>query len=368
MQFPNVDPIPIPAPVWLMKTLGLLTLSLHFFAVQVLIGSLIAVIYFSMRAGKSSNFLTAASVVAKRLPVVMTYVINLGVPPLLFAQVLYGRALYTSSVLIGASWISVIFLVMGCYWLLYKTTDWAALGKPAYWPAAGALILAATVGHIYSTNMTLMLRPEVWQAMYAKTATGTGLPPHDPTTTPRLLFILSGGLVVGGLWLTMLGNLSTIESGIKDVLRRTGGPTATLGVLCQLGLGYLVYANQPGSVQQGLNASMVYTVSAGVWGLGSVLVLLLGLVLGIRKTSSIPLSAAAAVSAFLGIAGAVVYRDGIRDVTLYGKGFNVWDRTEVSNWGVIVLFLLLFVIGLGVIGWLLSVVHKADKNSEMVKI
>ncbi len=28
----------------------------------------------------------------------MTYVINLGVPPLLFAQVLYGRAIYTSSV------------------------------------------------------------------------------------------------------------------------------------------------------------------------------------------------------------------------------------------------------------------------------
>ena len=36
-----------------------------------------------------------------RLTVVMTFVINLGVPPLLFAQVLYGRALYTSSVLIG---------------------------------------------------------------------------------------------------------------------------------------------------------------------------------------------------------------------------------------------------------------------------
>jgi len=33
---------------------------------------------------------------------VMTFVINLAVPPLLFAQVLYGRALYTSSVLIAS--------------------------------------------------------------------------------------------------------------------------------------------------------------------------------------------------------------------------------------------------------------------------
>jgi hypothetical protein len=45
---------------------------------------------------------------ARRLPIVMTYVINLGVPPLLFTQVLYGQALYTSSVLIGLWLISVI--------------------------------------------------------------------------------------------------------------------------------------------------------------------------------------------------------------------------------------------------------------------
>ena len=42
--------------------------------------------------------LIVARALARRLTVVMTYVINLGVPPLLFAQVLYGRALYTSSI------------------------------------------------------------------------------------------------------------------------------------------------------------------------------------------------------------------------------------------------------------------------------
>jgi predicted permease len=51
----------------------------------------------------------------------MTFVINLAVPPLLFAQVLYGRALYTSSVLIGLYWISIIGLLMLAYWLLYRS-------------------------------------------------------------------------------------------------------------------------------------------------------------------------------------------------------------------------------------------------------
>jgi hypothetical protein len=58
----------------------------------------------------SADLAQAADMVSHRLPTVMALLINLGVPPLLFAQVLYGRALYTSSVLIGAYWISVIFL------------------------------------------------------------------------------------------------------------------------------------------------------------------------------------------------------------------------------------------------------------------
>ena len=42
-----------------------------------------------------------------------------------------------------------------------------------------------------------------------------------------------------------------------------------------------------------------------------------------------------------------LYRDGIRDLTLLGKGFDVWQRTVVTNWSVVGLFLVLFVVGLG---------------------
>jgi hypothetical protein len=68
-----------------------------------------------------------------RLTVVMTFVINLAVPPLLFAQVLYGRALYTSSVLIGLYWISIIGLLMLAYWLLYQFSARLEAGKSAWW-------------------------------------------------------------------------------------------------------------------------------------------------------------------------------------------------------------------------------------------
>jgi len=96
--FPAVDPIPLPAPVWLFKLLHIVTLSLHFVAVEMLLGGLLVAVVLSLFRGFPN---VAARALARRLTVVMTYVINLGVPPLLFSQVLYGRALYTSSVLIG---------------------------------------------------------------------------------------------------------------------------------------------------------------------------------------------------------------------------------------------------------------------------
>jgi hypothetical protein len=60
----------------------------------------------------------------------------------------------------------------------------------------------------------------------------------------------------------------------------------------------------------------------------------------------------------------VVYRDAVRDLTLLSKGFNVWDRVVVTNWSVVGIFLVLFVAGLGMIGWLISVVARAKKTME----
>jgi len=51
-------------------------------------------------------------------------------------------------------------------------------------------------------------------------------------------------------------------------------------------------------------------------------------------------------------------------VTLLSKGYDVWDRAIATNWWVVGLFLVLFVAGLGVVGWLISVVARARKVME----
>ena len=197
--FPAVDPIPLPAPVWLFKALHILTLPFHLGRDAAGRDARGRLAEFSGRARRRLPAavlrLNAAFSMARRLPMVMTYVINLGVPPLLFAQVLYGRALYTSSVLIGVYWIAVVFLLMACYWLLYRFAAGAEAGeRPGGWGWL-AWLLAGAIAKIYSTNMTLMLRPEVWHADVCRhRPSALTCPPHDPTLMPRWLFMLAGGL------------------------------------------------------------------------------------------------------------------------------------------------------------------------------
>src|SRR5271157_3531446 len=154
-SFPAVDPIPIPAPIWLIKLLDIVTLSLHFVAVEMLLGGLLLAVLLSLFRGSPLSMVTAKAL-ARRLTVVMTYVINLAVPPLLFAQVLYGRALYTSSVLIGAWWIGVIGLLMATYWLLYRFAARVENERTAWWVGLLAWALAGTVARVLTSNMTLM--------------------------------------------------------------------------------------------------------------------------------------------------------------------------------------------------------------------
>jgi hypothetical protein len=368
MQYPAVDPIPIPAPVWLMKLLSHVTLALHFSAVMILVGTLLLVVTHNLRGRSSGNAdaQNASYVLARRLPVLMTWVINLGVPPLLFAQVLYGRAIYSSSVLIAVSWISVIFLVMFDYWLLYRIVNAMERGKAAWPIALISLLVTMGIGQIYSMNMTLMLRPEVWQEMYAKTATGLQGVSGDPTMTPRWLFVMCGGLVFGGVWTVLLSNMKHIAEGTKAVLRKSGGLMAAIGAALQVALAIMVVSKQPDAVKQSLSTNGLASVSSLIFLATIALTLLLAAFQGTRKESKLVLSIANVLTAFLANAGAVLYRDAIRDATLMSKGFDVWKRTEVSNWSVIGLFLLLFVIMLVVLVWILNVMRLAKAPSEQV--
>lgn len=365
-SFPAVDPIPLPAPVWLFKLLHIVTLSLHFVAVEMLLGGLLLAVVFSLFRN-SANASVAARAMARRLTVVMTYVINLGVPPLLFAQVLYGRALYTSSVLIGVYWIAIVLLLMATYWLLYRFTARLEAGRSAWVSGLGAWLIAGFIARLLSTNMTLMLRPEVWRTMYSASAAGAYLPTGDPTVTPRWLLMMAGGLFFGGLWMLYLAGRSTFTAEEKRFLGGTGGKIAGLFGCLYLAAGVWAASVQPPAVKSGLASHALYHY-AGLAGYGWVglvaLTILVAVVAGVAKLSAGWVAWSGALLALPIEITFTIYRDGVRDLTLLNKGFDVWDRAVVTNWSVVSLFLVLFVAGLGAIAWLISVVARAKKPME----
>ncbi len=127
--------------------------------------------------------------------------VNLGVPPLLFLQVLYGQFLYSSAILSAVYWMLLVAVVMSSYGLLYVHAGRAKRGL--FGGAAGLPLSLAVCGllatsFILTNVMSLMLRPDSW-SQYFFDAKGTILNLGDPTFLPRWLHFVFASLAVGGL-------------------------------------------------------------------------------------------------------------------------------------------------------------------------
>ncbi len=365
-RFPAVDPIPLPAPLWLFKLLHNVTFILHLGAVEMMIGGLILALLLSVAARRRSSpeMLQASGMIAHRLPTVMAFVINLGIPPLLFAQVLYGRALYTSSVLIGVFWISVIFLLMGSYYGLYFSAKRAESKRRWLAPGLAALLLILTISFIYSNNMTLMIRPAVWQSMYRASPAGAQLNSSDPALPFRWLFFIAGSFPAAGAALMLLSLRQRATDPVRPFLMRLGGWSAAAGMVLEAICAYATISAQPAEVVGGIMISPLYAISAWLWVATAAICLLAGVAGASSRSPGALIASASALAVFLNIASTVEIRDAIRDLTLRAAGFDVWNRQVVTNWSVVGVFLVLFVGAAAAIAFLIGVVARARRVEE----
>lgn len=365
--FPALDPIPLPAPVWLFKILHGLTLTLHFAFLHMLIGGLFLVFAWNLVGHLTGNkgAVGASGVVAKKLTVITTYVINLGVPPLLFAQVLYGPALYTSSVLIGAWWISVVLSIIVAYTILYRMAHLAEKGKSFWLWALVAMAPIGLVGKLFSTNMTLMLRPEVWLSMYAADPGGTTLPPHDPTTLPRFAFMMVASLALGAIGTSLWATKAGLLDETRTFLRRWSGAVAAISLPFLFVIGAWALNSQPEAVRKALAASAYAQNLTLGWIASAALAFLVGVGLVVTARSRSALLPVLGSAVALGAVTCwTLLRDVVRDTTLALKGFDVWKAPEGTNWTIVILFIVSLVAGLAIMAWIGSIVRRATVVEE----
>jgi len=199
---PQLDPLPMPAPAWLLWSLLLLTFFLHLLPMNFVLGGSIIALAARARTGgpKGEHTRQLVRYFAKSMPIAVAAAVSFGVAPLLFVQALYGRLFFSGSVIMAWFWFAVIPLLLlayyGTYLLAFRADRLGGSGTLVAWVTT---IFFVVIGFLYTNNMTLMLRPEVFVEKYTRSAAGLQLNLDDPTVIPRFLHMLFGAVAVAGI-------------------------------------------------------------------------------------------------------------------------------------------------------------------------
>ena len=240
---PYTDTIPVPWG-WF-KLLLILTFLLHIILMNFMLGGSLLTLFRRSGSGGSGP----APPEGKSLPTLVALTINLGVPPLLFVQVLFGQFLYSSSVLMAVYWISVIPVLILAYYASYgyvaKSKQGSGIAK--LWLGVSALLMLA-IAFMFSNNMTLMLQPERWAAYFDRPG-GTILNLSEPTLFPRYLHFVVGAIAIAGLGRAILYALKGRREGREYPEEVRGGLRIfAITTMVQMLVGVLFWIVLPGRI------------------------------------------------------------------------------------------------------------------------
>lgn len=207
---PFPDPLPQPAPTWILWGLLVFTFMLHLLAMNFVVGgSVIGAVSARLgRRGGRPHHTALVDWLTHAMPIALAATITFGVAPLLFLQVLYGRLFFTSSVLLGWFWFAVVPLVMvayyGTYLLAFKS---GSLGRWGGWVRGLTILIFLAISFIFASNMSLMLRPDLFRGIHGLGGTAHGNF-SDPTLWPRYLHFMLAAVAIGGMWVSAYGLVS----------------------------------------------------------------------------------------------------------------------------------------------------------------
>lgn len=187
---PTPDTIPVN---WLwFQVLLTFTFVLHLLFMNMILGGSLLTIWDLIRGKNIQQE-------SKHLPTLIALTINLGVPPLLFVQVLFGNFFYTSTVMMAVYWILVIPILILAYYGAYifskKVETKPVLGKISLIISTLFLLYIA---FMFVNNSTLALQPGEWNRYFSHPE-GRLLNLSDRTFLPRFLHFIIAAIAIASL-------------------------------------------------------------------------------------------------------------------------------------------------------------------------
>ncbi len=339
---PSADTIPV-AWGWF-QFLLLLTFPLHLLAMNAMVGGLAIGVVQHFKGGEQP--LRLAHRIAVALPLVIAFAVNFGVAPLLFLQVLYGQFVYTSSILMGLFWISVVpVLIIAYYGAYLYDFKFTVLGSSGKWLALLVLVLLFSIGYFFANNMLLMTLPEQF-SQYFQHRGGSFLASGENEFLPRYLHMMTGALAVGGLFVALLGRFRAAENrALADHSATVGLRTFFIMTLINVAIGTWYLVSLP---KQQMMLFMGRDVLATLCFLLALLLIVAVLVSSYKKQ----------LAATLAIAVVLVYlmsflRSWLR-TDLLSEYFNLSQLQVEPQYSSMFLFLICLAGGLVSVGWLIA--------------
>jgi hypothetical protein len=360
VRIPAADVLPLPAPAPLLDVLLHLTFLLHLLAMNALLGGLLLTLWHRLRAsGPGDPRRHLADAMAGTTPSLVAAAVTLGVAPLLFLQTLYGQFFFTSSILMGWGWFSVVVVLVFAYYGTYLQAQAGPRLGAARIPLLGlTVLLFLWIAFMFSNNTSLMIRPTAWNAMYFADPGGRHLNLGDPTLPPRYLHMVLGAVAVSGLLLGWWGRLRLRRgdgSGATMIMHGARAFTGTTLLNVLVGLWYLMALERP-VMRLFMGGDPLAT---GAFGLGFVLALIL-LLLGWRamRAGTAASLAPVTVLVLVTLVAMIVMRNTVRLGSL-GDHYRPAEfpvQTQALN---LTLFALLLAGGAATVIWMVRRLHRA---------
>jgi hypothetical protein len=339
MQLPDYNFLP--APLWLITVLHLLTLTLHFLAMNFLVGGIIAVLW-----GKFANRWDHPVVqkFVTLFPTALAATVTLGVAPLLFLQLVFHRQAYAASIVSAWFWLGIIGAVIVAYYLLYAAAMSQMKGKgrrPAY--LSVALLCLIYVSFVYSSIFSMAERPALYAKLYAADQSGLVLNPEIGDYLFRWLHMIFGAITVGGFFVGMLGK-------DNDEAFKVGRGFFLWGMVVTsvFGLGYLLTLGD--ALPKLMHTPAIYALTFGV-------LLAAGSLHFFFTKKFLP----AFLMVFVSLLGMVITRHYVRLLNL-ADSFDPGAIPIKTQWSIFMVFLLFFVIAIGVVWYMVRLFFAEDKS------
>lgn len=359
------SPLGFPAPYWFMAALKVLGFTLHLIPMGLWFAGILVAMIVCRRGEQPRRF---AHRLMTQMPVIVALGVNFGIVPLLFIQVAYYRVFYPATILLAWPWFAVIVLLLVAYYGVYLY----ALGlREAMTPArsvAGwvAAVLFVVIGFIFSNVFSLMTNLPAWAGLWmrgsvAGATTGLSLNAGDATLWPRWLLTL-------GLALMTTAAYAVVDAGFfarrepeayRRWVRRFAGGLYALGAVWYAGASaWYVFGTWSTELRALMSSGgmAVLTVLTAVAPLLTLVVMLAQ-----RNEVTGALAATVGLLQVVVLALNAISRQVVQNAELRRFLDVTAERLQIQ-WSPLVLFLLLFVAGLGVVAWMIARALEASRQ------